>query len=51
MIHGDVRGMSQLVDLEGEPVRVTGNEEDDDADQNDCRFLATTLKKTSQKRY
>ncbi len=45
MIHSDARRMCQLEDLEGEPVGVTCDEEDDDADQNDRRFFATTLKR------
>jgi hypothetical protein len=44
VIHGDVGGVRQLVDLEGESVGVAGDEQDDDAHEDDRRFFATLLK-------
>ena len=44
MVHGDVTGMCELVDLEGEPIGVACDEQDDDADQHDRRLFATFLK-------
>ena len=43
VIHGDVGGVGQVVDLEGESVGVARHEEDDDAHQHDRRLLATFL--------
>ena len=44
VIHCDVWGVRQLVDLEGESVGVAGDEQDDDAHEDDRRLFAAFLK-------
>ena len=51
VIHGDVWGVRQLVDLEGESVGVAGDEQDDDADEDDRRLFAAFLETSKNEEF